>query len=163
MTERWRLVNSGKERLFDIQTDPSQRTNVALEHPEVVTKLRSLYQPFWERVSPRLKAVRIDVGNPAENPTVLCSQDWYMPTVNPPWNFNQINKLPKVTGPWMLQVRKLGRYRITLRQFPREADKPVVAQPRKSRSPANLWNSRCMQTVQAFCSKSNSQPVRRNW
>ena len=131
MTERWRLVNSDGERLFDIQADPAQRTNLAEEHPEVVAQLRAHYDQFWKTVSPRLTAVRIDVGNPAENPTVLCSQDWYLPTGNPPWNFNTIKRLPKVTGPWMLQVKKAGRYRITLRQFPKEANKPVVAERAK--------------------------------
>ncbi|MEM7387872.1 MAG: N-acetylgalactosamine 6-sulfate sulfatase (GALNS), partial [Verrucomicrobiota bacterium] len=33
----------------------------------------------------------------------------------------------KVTGPWMIEVKKSGRYRLTLRQFPREAGKPVIA------------------------------------
>ena len=50
-----------------------------------------------------------------------------MPNGNPPWNFGSIKRLPKVTGPWMIEVKKAGRYRITLRQFPKEAGKPVVA------------------------------------
>ncbi len=125
MTERWRLMDGAV--LFDIEADPAQRKNVAAEHPDVVKKLRGFYPAFWESVSPRIKPVSIDVGNPAENPTVLCSQDWYMPMGNPPWNFGSIRKLPKVTGPWMLDVKQAGRYRITLRQYPKEADKPVVA------------------------------------
>lgn len=131
MTERWRLVNSDGQALFDIKADPAQRQNLAEEHPEIVAELRSFYEPFWEKVSPRLTAVRIDVGNPAQNPTVLCSQDWYMSTGNPPWNFNSISKLPRVTGPWMVEVKKAGFYRITLRQFPIEADKIVVAESAK--------------------------------
>ncbi|GAA4444731.1 arylsulfatase [Novipirellula rosea] len=131
MTERWRLVNSDGQALYDIEADPTQRSNVAADHPEVVSKLRELYQPFWDKVSPRLTPVRIDVGNPAENPTVLCSQDWYMPTGNPPWNFTSIRKLPKVTGPWMIEVKQAGRYRITLRQYPKEANKVVVAERAK--------------------------------
>jgi arylsulfatase A-like enzyme len=127
MTERWRLVNSDGQGLFDIEADPAQRQNVAGEHPEVVAELRSFYEPFWEKVSPRLRAVRIDVGNPAENPTVLCSQDWYMPIENPPWHFSSISRLPRVTGPWMVNVKNPGSYRITLRQFPEVADKPVLA------------------------------------
>jgi hypothetical protein len=71
--------------------------------------------------------VSIDLGNPAENPTVLCSQDWYMPDGNPPWNFGQISKLPRVTGPWNVDIKAAGRYRLTLRQFPAEADKVVQA------------------------------------
>lgn len=127
MTEQWRLVNSDGQSLFDIQVDPSQRINVAAQHPEVVAELKRLYEAFWQKVSPRLTPVRIDVGSAAENPTVLCSQDWRMPTGNPPWHINQIRKLPKVTGPWMLEVRKPGRYRITLRQYPQEAEKFVAA------------------------------------
>lgn len=50
-----------------------------------------------------------------------------MPTGNPPWNFRSIGRLPRVTGPWMLEVKQAGRYRITLRQLPREANKQVVA------------------------------------
>ena len=50
-----------------------------------------------------------------------------MPNGNPPWNFGSIKRLPKVTGPWMLQVRKAGRYRITLRQYPKQANKLLVA------------------------------------
>ena len=131
LTERWRLVNSGEESLYDIQADPAQQTNLADHHPEVVERLRADYARYWDKVSPRLTPVRIDVGNPAQNPTVLCSQDWYMPAGNPPWNFGSIRKLPKVTGPWMVDVKQAGRYRITLRQFPEEADKPVVAERAK--------------------------------
>ena len=131
MTERWRLVNSGRQALYDIQADPAQRTNLAQQYPAIVAKLRANYDRFWKKVSPRLTAVRIDVGNPAENPTFLCSQDWYMPNGNPPWNFNSIKKLPKVSGPWMLEVNKAGRYRITVRQFPKAANRPVVAETAK--------------------------------
>lgn len=125
MTERWRLI--GGIELYDIQADPAQRTNVAEEHSNVVEELRALYLPWWQSVSPRLEPVRIDLGNSVQNPTILCSQDWYMPTGNPPWNFNSISKLPRVTGPWMVDVKQAGSYRITLRQFPVEVDMTVKA------------------------------------
>lgn len=127
LSERWRLVNSDGQFLFDIQADPAQRNNVASEHPEVVKRLRALYDPFWEKVSPRLSPVRIDLGDPTEEKTALCSQDWHMETGNPPWNFGSIKKLPKVTGPWLVDVKRASRYRITLRQWPAEANKPVLA------------------------------------
>jgi arylsulfatase A-like enzyme len=125
MTERWRLVDYA--RLFDIQADPTQSKDLAADHPEVVAKLRDRYDSYWQHISPRLTPVRIDIGNPNENPTVLCSHDWYMPKGNPPYSFDQIKSLPRVTGPWMIKVQHAGRYRITLRQFPEAADKPVVA------------------------------------
>ena len=36
MTQRWRLVNG--EELYDIQTDPGQKTDVASDHPDIVQK-----------------------------------------------------------------------------------------------------------------------------
>jgi hypothetical protein len=131
LTERWRLVNGTAQELYDIEADPAQRKDVSREHPEVVERLRGLYEPFWAKVSPRMTPVRIDIGNPAQNPTVLCSQDWFMPAGNPPWNFGSIRRLPRITGPWMLEVKTAGRYRITLRQYPEEAKKPVVAMKAK--------------------------------
>ncbi len=127
LTEQWRFVSSDGQGLFDIQIDPAQRTDVSGRHSKSIDRLRTYYQPFWERVSSRLTPVCIDIGNPRENPTRLCSQDWYLPTGNPPWNFRAIEKLPKLTGPWMLDVQKAGRYRITLRQFPKEAHRVLVA------------------------------------
>ncbi|MDF1852802.1 MAG: arylsulfatase [Verrucomicrobiales bacterium] len=128
MTERWRLVNSDGQALFDIEADPAQREDVSARHPKVVKRLRGLYDPFWEKVSPRLSPVRIDLGNPDEPKTQLCSQDWHMETGNPPWNFGSIRKLPRVTGPWLVNVKRPGRYRFTLRQWPAEAGKPVIAE-----------------------------------
>ena len=46
-----------------------------------------------------------------------------MPTGNPPWNFGGIRRLPRVTGPWNVNVTQAGRYRLTLRQWPAEANK----------------------------------------
>ncbi|MEQ8556515.1 MAG: arylsulfatase [Cyclobacteriaceae bacterium] len=125
LKDSWRLIN-GKE-LYNIQDDPGQQADVAETNPQKVEELRSLYPSFWDSVSPRMTPVSIDLGNPDDNPTTLCSQDWYMPNGNPPWNFNAIKKLPKVTGPWKVNVRKAGKYRITLRQFPVEAQIPVKA------------------------------------
>ena len=125
LKDKWRLID-GKE-LYDLGNDPSQRNDVSQKYPNVVHSLRNLYQPFWESVSPRIKPVAIDLGNSAQNPTVLCSQDWYMPAGNPPWNFGSIRRLPKVTGPWIVDVKMAGRYRITLRQFPIEAGMEVKA------------------------------------
>lgn len=131
LTERWRLVNHGKEFLYDLEADPAQRNDVAAQYPEVVEQLRRQYEPFWKKISPRMTPVPIDLGNPAQNPTELCSQDWYLPKGNPPWNFRSIRKLPKETGPWMVNVQKAGRYAFTLRQWPKVANKPLVAERAK--------------------------------
>ncbi len=121
----WRLMDG--TGLYDLRHDPAQRNDVSADHQDIVKELREHYLRFWKSVSPRMTPISIDLGNPAENPTVLCSQDWYMPTGNPPWNFATIQRLPRVAGPWMVNVRSAGRYRLTLRQWPAEANKSVQA------------------------------------
>lgn len=123
LTERWRLVDGGL--LFDIEADPSQSSDVAGDFPEVVERLRQRYEDWWQDVSPRMRPVRIHVGNEAENPVALTTQDWYMPVGNPPLKFE---KLPKQTGPWMLTVERPGRYRVSLCQWPLEANRAIVAE-----------------------------------
>ena len=45
MWRKWRLVR-GKE-LYDIATDPGQKTDVATRHPEIVKSLRDHYETWW--------------------------------------------------------------------------------------------------------------------
>jgi hypothetical protein len=133
------LVNSDGQALFDIGQDPAQRRNLAAQHPDIVAQLRSQYDLFWQKISPRLTPVRIDLGNPGEPKTRLCSQDWHMPKGNPPWNFTSIRKLPKVTAPWLVDVKRAGRYRFSLRQWPAEANKPVIAKRAKITIAGQTW------------------------
>lgn len=121
----WRLIDG--EKLYQIKDDPGQHRNIAEKNPEIVQQLRSLYDSYWDSASPRMTPVHLDLGNPAENPTTLCSQDWYLPVGNPPWNFGAINRLVRQTGPWYVNVTRAGKYRFTLRQFPAVANKPVKA------------------------------------
>jgi hypothetical protein len=123
--DRWRLIDG--EKLYHLDRDPLQNCDISAAHPDKVAELRTLYEQFWESVSPRMTPVSIDLGNPAQNPTLLCSQDWYLPFGNPPWHFGAIHKLVRETGPWMVDVKKAGCYRLSLRQFPPEANRDVVA------------------------------------
>lgn len=131
LTERWRLVNSNGQALFDIEKDPAQRHDLSAQHSDVVADLRAHYDQFWKKISPRLTPVRINIGDPGEPKTQLCSQDWHMKKGNPPWNFGSIRKLPKVTAPWLVNIKREGRYRFTLRQWPTAAKKPVIAERAK--------------------------------
>ena len=62
MTDRWRLINGKK--LYDIKADPSQKENVAAQHSDVVERLKSDYEAWWDDISPVFKRdSRIIVGN----------------------------------------------------------------------------------------------------
>jgi hypothetical protein len=115
MQQRWRLMNGTD--LYDLRNDPAQRNNIAAKHPDRVASLRQDYEKWWASVSPGMKEpCRIEVGTKHENPMMLTSQDWYMPIGNPPWNQSHARKAPMVIGPWMIDVKHAGDYRITLRR-----------------------------------------------
>lgn len=50
---RFQLVNDTE--LFDLQADPGEQTNVLADHPEVVAKLRAVYNQWWNEVLPALE------------------------------------------------------------------------------------------------------------
>ncbi|MEM1355416.1 MAG: arylsulfatase [Planctomycetota bacterium] len=123
MTERWRLVN-GKE-LYDIETDPGQQDDVASDHPDVVAKLTEAYEQWWGSLEPVFdEVVRIDLGGD-ENPTTLMSHDWLMEgAVFTAWNQSHVRSNALINGPFMVNVARAGRYRITPMRWPEYVDRP---------------------------------------
>ncbi|MGB0743157.1 MAG: arylsulfatase [Opitutales bacterium] len=53
-TERWRLVFESGEALTlsDIQADPGETSNLAKEHPEVVSELKQAFDAWWDSTEP---------------------------------------------------------------------------------------------------------------
>ncbi|HRX78915.1 MAG TPA: arylsulfatase [Pirellulaceae bacterium] len=49
-TQRWRFVNN--KELYDIAADPYEATDVAVDHPEVIAKLRQAYDAWWAETVP---------------------------------------------------------------------------------------------------------------
>ena len=49
--ERFRLVEN---KLYDMKKDPSQKTDIASEHPEVVDSMRDAYEKFWKETRPMM-------------------------------------------------------------------------------------------------------------
>jgi arylsulfatase A-like enzyme len=118
MTSRWRLIDN--KALFEIENDPGQARDVSSAHPDVVDQLKAAYEDWWQSLSPAFEEyVRIDLGNPAQNPTNLCSHDWH--TEGPQqsvWNQQQLQKNPQENGFWAVNVVAPGNYRFTLRMRP---------------------------------------------
>jgi hypothetical protein len=120
MTERWRFVCDGDRReLFDIQTDPGQKMNIAKDHPEVFQRLSGEYESWYESISARFDDyVRITLGDEAENPVHLTCHDWHTNDAPLPWNQQAVSKNPNHNGFWAVDVKQAGRYEITLRMRP---------------------------------------------
>ncbi|APW59738.1 arylsulfatase [Paludisphaera borealis] len=67
--DRYALVNNAE--LYDLQTDPGQKTDVAAAHPDVLARLRKAYEAWWLDVLPRLE--NEDAVGPKVNPY----KEWY--------------------------------------------------------------------------------------
>ncbi|NNJ86395.1 MAG: hypothetical protein HKP20_04415 [Akkermansiaceae bacterium] len=78
-------------------------------------RLRADYEVWWKSLEDDMKqTVRIVLGG-KQNPTVLYSHDWMMPTtVVTAWHQNHIRRGDLLNGPWNVQVQKDGRYEISL-------------------------------------------------
>jgi arylsulfatase A-like enzyme len=99
-------------QLFDMERDPLELHDIASGHPDVLAKLHAEYQAWFKDVtsSPGLEPVRITLGGPTENPTILTRQDWRGPRAG--WNLNDL-------GFWEVQVAKAGRFEFTTHVTPR--------------------------------------------
>lgn len=128
MTSKWRLVN-GKE-LYDMSSDPGQKSNVASGHPEVVARLTAFYDAWWEELLPTFSnATAIYLGHPGENPARLTSHDW-ITTGSTPWNQGHVRRATngdRNTGFWNVEVIEDGNYTFRLRRWPEEIDMPINA------------------------------------
>ena len=129
MTNRWRL-NDGTE-LYDIQTDPGQKLNVAGQHPQVVARLRDFYENWWAELEPTFsQATPAYLGDDHDNPARLTCHDW-ITTGLTPWNQSQIRSAlsgEENTGFWNVKVVEDGLYEIALRRWPQEADLAIDAE-----------------------------------
>lgn len=128
MTSQWRF-NNGKE-LYDIKKDPSQKTNVAAEHPEVVARLTEFYDAWWDELLPTFKQdTAIYLGHPAENPARLTSHDW-ITTKSTPWNQRHVRTATTgdgMVGFWNVKVVDDGTYEFRLRRWPEETNQAINA------------------------------------
>ena len=122
-TQRWRYLEGTK--LFNVESDPGQREDVAAGHPEVVARLDKIYDAFWNSLPPAETLRSYHLLGAEEAPEVrLNAMDWYKGAS--PWH--QLH-MPKFSGngTWPVEVAQEGRYRFELRYHPREAPKPLGA------------------------------------
>ena len=121
LSEDWRLID-GKE-LYSTLVDPGQSKDIAAEHPDVVRKLRGIYEWWWADVSKRFDEYSdIPLGDLAAPVQQLCCHDWHPADAGAaPWNQSGqegVGKDPLVNGQWAVEVAADGKYEFTLRMRP---------------------------------------------
>jgi arylsulfatase len=63
-SQRYRLIDH--KQLYDMEKDPRQKRNIAQSHPDVVKKMRSAYDAWWDKVRPLM--INEDVPCAKEHP-----------------------------------------------------------------------------------------------
>jgi arylsulfatase A-like enzyme len=114
---RWRLLEGAA--LYDLDSDPQQKVNVAHRHPEIARRMREHLDVWWRDVEPVANQVqRITIGSDAENPMVLSACEWMDVFVD---QQRQVRVAERRNGYWHLQVDAAGEYRLQLRRWPQES------------------------------------------
>jgi len=128
MTDQWRLIN-GKE-LYDMKTDPGQKTDVAAKFPEVAARLRQAYEDWWADISQRFEDYcEIVIGSDKENPSRLTCHDWHSVGGVRQAQSGQsaVRQGARASGFWAVEVARDGIYEFALRRWPIEVDEPINA------------------------------------
>ena len=145
-TDRYRFVceeaaaqvTTAKWQLYDLKTDPGEKTDLANQRPAVVAELARAYATWWSSVQGGYDPPhRIDVGHDIENPVVLhapqaarwsgltfarrlgqpnprnagFAQDWLTDWTR-----------PEAMAEWAIEVMAPGRYAVELQCTVAESD-----------------------------------------
>jgi arylsulfatase len=121
--QRWRLLED--KALYDLASDPLQQEDVAAAHPEIVQRMQSHLQTWWDGVKARVnEPERVVIGSDAENPLMLTACEWWDVFID---QQAQVRRGERKNGVWYLDVAEPGNYEIELRRWPREAELPLSA------------------------------------
>jgi len=110
--ERYKLLcdNEGF-KLYDVEADPGEQTDLAADRPDVVRDLKRRYTAWFEDVSntrpDNYAPPRIVIGAEAQPLTHLTRQDWRVDS--------QSTWADRDRGWWLLCAQRAGRYRIEVR------------------------------------------------
>ena len=146
MSGPWRLINNTE--LYDIQADPGQQMNVIDYQPARAAKMRAFYDGWWAELEPTFaQTTEIHLGHPDHPSVSLTGHDWIQEAL-PPWHQGHIRvadgfatarpattkaKATKAAaqsphaGHWAVKVVTSGRYEVSVRRWPVEADHPITA------------------------------------
>lgn len=127
LKDKWRLINGCE--LYNVDSDPAQRHDLAAERPQVLAGLREEYETWWRDLADAFaRMVSIPVGTAHENPVLLSARDWHPTAGRVPWLQAWIDDpAHDANGWWLIDILQRGRYRFELRSHPREANSVMQA------------------------------------
>lgn len=113
----WRLV--GKNELYDISKDPTQKQNVSDDNPFILKRMQTFYEAWWKTTQAAVnKFVPLVIGSKQENPVTLTSDFWADSFyVNTQWKVAQAGGSAK-GGVWHVNALEGGTYKLELSRWP---------------------------------------------
>ena len=116
--KKWRLVKG--QELYDVSSDPAQKTDLALQQPEILAALRDHYLNWSAATKPMLGLVNhVIVGARTEPITQLTSADWLGPYAG---DFGELGRTElALFGAWNIEAQARGQYQVSLYLFPPDA------------------------------------------
>lgn len=96
-----------KYELFDIPNDPFEKNDIAAKHPDIVEKMKREYKDWFKDVMKTRGdgPQRVYIGTPHENPVTLLNNASLV---------NQKIRPIEVLGRWPVDVKRKGRYEVTI-------------------------------------------------
>jgi hypothetical protein len=133
--QRHSLVNG--EELYDLQSDPSEKNNIARENPEILGRLRKAHRGWWESVrDSAMDTQPFVIGQPGQGAVELTCMDWQpsRATSEPLpvglWEQETLRKwqagikasgVDGACGGWLVDVKSPGEYLLEFRSRPQDA------------------------------------------
>ncbi len=117
--ERYKLANG---RLYDLQSDPGEKQDIAAAHPDIASRLRQEFLAWFEEVcaGQSFERALIEVGRDDENPIELPASwadlsDATLKYVFDGYDWDVIEgwQQPDDAAEWRINVVRPGRYQVT--------------------------------------------------
>jgi arylsulfatase A-like enzyme len=130
----WRLIlRSDVEgatpatELFHLRDDPGQARDVSSRHSDIAETLRGSYESWWDGLSTDFdRAAEIVIGDEGQNPTQLTCFEWHS---SRQWWQTAVERGFEGNGHWKLRMARPGKYEISLRRWPAEAEAAINEAP----------------------------------
>jgi hypothetical protein len=108
---RWKLVRlkaADNPMLFDLESDPGEKTDVSSANPKIVAELTAAHAAWFEdmRKTREFEPPRVKPGTPHDDPMLLTRQDRRGPRAGEPNDAD---------GGWLIELEKETSFDVTLR------------------------------------------------
>ena len=117
MYGNWRLVNGNE--LYNTGNDPGQKNNIINENENISKEMQKFYDDWWEDASKEFEYSYIDIMPNISN--TITAHDVQVSSITA-WDQSVIRKgNPYELGKFYVNFKKSGKYKLTLRRWPKES------------------------------------------